>query len=189
MQRQTISAREVGVVLTAGIVLEESTYWDPAAVSKPVGFATRRNWQIVFPPWTDQSAALDFAIVRLIMNRELTPIEEQLIRWMLQHGKADARAFLPQLEKAQVTPFRCPCGCASINLSIDGLPEPSGGMHTLADFIFGTEEDLSGFFVFEQGGVLSGLEVYGFTDDSPKTLPSPHSLRPFPDAPPSSQNA
>ncbi|MGC2660871.1 MAG: hypothetical protein WA324_23190, partial [Bryobacteraceae bacterium] len=86
------------------------------------------------------------------MNRGLTLIEEQLIRWMLDHGKAEAQAFLPQLEKAQVTPFRCPCGCASINLSIDGLPEPSGGMHILADFLSGTDEKPSGIFVFKQGG-------------------------------------
>ncbi len=115
------------------------------------------------------------------MNRELTPVEEQLIRSMLDHGKAEARAFLPQLERAQVTPFRCPCGCASINLSIDGLPDPSGGMHILADFRFGTDEELSGIFVWEQGGVLAGLEVYGLAGDAPKTLPLPHSLRPLSD--------
>jgi hypothetical protein len=115
------------------------------------------------------------------MNRELTPVEEQLIRSMLDHGKAEARAFLPQLERAQVTPFRCPCGCASINLSIDGLPDPSGGMHILADFRFGTDEELSGIFVREQGGVLAGLEVYGLAGDAPKTLPLPHSLRPLSD--------
>lgn len=113
------------------------------------------------------------------MNREPTPVEEQLIRWMLDHGKTEARAFLPQLEKAQIAPFRCPCGCASINLSIDGLPEPSGGMHVLADFLFGADEELSGIFVREQGGVLAGLEVYGLAGDAPKTLPLPQSLRPF----------
>jgi hypothetical protein len=138
---------------------------------------------------TAQATALDdSAIVITIMNRELTPVEERLIRWMLDHGKAEARAFLSQLERAQVTPVRCPCGCASINLSIDGLPGPSGGMHSLADFIFGTEEELSGIFVFEQGGVLSGLEVYGFAGDAPKTLPSPHSLRSFYDEPPRCTN-
>ena len=122
------------------------------------------------------------------MNRELTPVEEQLIRWMLDHGKADAGAFLPQLEKAQVTPFRCPCGCASINFSIDGLPKPSGGMNVLADFLFGTDEELSGIFVWEQSGVLAGLEVYGLAGDAPKTLPSPDSLRPLSDETTLSQN-
>jgi hypothetical protein len=100
------------------------------------------------------------------MNRPLTPAEQQLIRWMLEHGNPDA-------------PFHCPCGCASINLSIEGLPEPSGGMHILADFLFGTDEELSGTFVWEQSGVLAGLAVYGLAGDAPKTLPSSDSLRPF----------
>jgi hypothetical protein len=113
------------------------------------------------------------------MNRQLTSAEEQLIRWMLEHGNPEARAFLPQLDKAQVTPYRCPCGCATIDLSIDGFPEPSGGLHILADFVFGTNDDLSGIFVFEKNGVLAGLEVYGLAGDAPKTLPSSGSLKPL----------
>jgi hypothetical protein len=116
------------------------------------------------------------------MNRPLTSAEEDLIRWMLEHGAPEARAFLPQLEKAQVTPWRCKCGCASINLSVEGFPSPSGGPHPIADFVFGGDEDLSGIFVFEQSGVLAGLEVYGMAGDAPKSLPSPESLRPFSDA-------
>jgi hypothetical protein len=104
---------------------------------------------------------------------------------MLENAGAEAQAFLPQLEKAQVTPFRCPCGCASINLAVDGLPDPSGELHPIADFLMGTEEDLSGVFVFEKSGVLAGLEVYGLTGDAPKTLPSTDSLRPFSAATPS----
>src|ERR1019366_6398904 len=107
---------------------------------------------------------------------------------MLEHGTMEGRAFLPQLEKARVTPFRCPCGCASISLSIDGLPEPSGGMHVLADFVFGADEELSGIFTFDQGGVLAGVEVYGLTGAAPKTLPSPNSLRPLSDEDDSSQD-
>jgi hypothetical protein len=113
------------------------------------------------------------------MNRQLTSAEEQLIRWMLEHGNHEARAFLPQLEKARVTPDRCPCGCASIDLHIDGFPVPSGGLHILADFQFGGDSDLGGIFIFEQEGVLAGLEVYGLAGDAPKTLPSSSFLRPF----------
>jgi hypothetical protein len=115
------------------------------------------------------------------VNRQLTSAEEQLFRWMLENGNPEARAFLPQLEKAQVTPNRCPCGCASIDLSIDGFPEPSGGLHILADFVFGTGDDLHGTFVFEKNGVLAGLEVYGLAGDAPKTLPSSDSLKPRPE--------
>jgi hypothetical protein len=116
------------------------------------------------------------------MNRELTATEMHLVRWMLEHGGPEAEAFLSQLEKAQVTPWRCACGCASFNLSIQGLPEPSGKYHPVADFIFGPDDDLSGIFVFELSGVLAGVEVYGLTGDAPKSLPLPESLRPFPKA-------
>lgn len=114
------------------------------------------------------------------MDRALTLAEEQLIRWMLEHGTPEARGFLSQLGKAKATSYRCRCGCATINFSIDGLPEPSGGLRVLSDFIFGTDDDLSGIFVFEQNGTLSGLEVYGLTGEAPKFLPEIESLRPIP---------
>jgi hypothetical protein len=113
------------------------------------------------------------------MDRPLTPDEEHLIRWMLEHGTPEAQAFLSQLQKAKATAWRCACGCASINLAIDGMPEPSGGLHILADFTFGKDEDLSGAFVFEKSGVLAGLEIYGLAGEAPKTLPLPASLKPF----------
>jgi hypothetical protein len=113
------------------------------------------------------------------MDRALSPNEEQLVRWMLEHGEPSARTFLPQLEKATATDWRCPCGCASVNFSIDGLPEPTGQFHIVADFIFGADDDLSGAFVFEKGGILAGLEVYGLGGDAPQMLPLPESLRPF----------
>jgi hypothetical protein len=49
----------------------------------------------------------------------------------------------------------------------------------LADFVFGEGSELSGIFVFEQAGVLAGLEVYGWTGDAPKTLPTPNLLKPL----------
>lgn len=115
-------------------------------------------------------------------NRDLTSEERTLVRWMLEHGEPDAPQFLSQLERAQVLPWRCPCGCASIDFSIDGKPKPAPGpLRPIADFVFGSSADLSGIFVYEQAGVLAGLEVYGLAGDAPKTLPSPNSLRPFAD--------
>ncbi|HEY3762445.1 MAG TPA: hypothetical protein VGN23_11925 [Verrucomicrobiae bacterium] len=113
------------------------------------------------------------------MNRPLTAAEKNLVRWMLEYGEPEARDFVPQLEKAQVMDWVCPCGCASIRFSIEGFPEPSGGLHPLADFTFGSDQDYSGIFVYEQDGVLSGVEVYGLAGDAPKVLPSPEALRPF----------
>jgi hypothetical protein len=117
-------------------------------------------------------------------HRDLTSEERHLVRWMLEHGAPDASQFLPQLERAQVLPTRCPCGCASIDFSIDGKPKPSGGLRPIADFVFGSGHEMSGVFVFEQLGVLAGLEVYGWAGDAPKTLPNPDSLRPFADETP-----
>jgi len=105
-------------------------------------------------------------------------------RWMLEHGTPEATAFLPQLELAQVTSKKCPCGCASINFQIQGHPEAPPGVHILGDFLVGEGECLSGAFIFECGGLLSGLEVYGLAGDAPKTLPTIEELRPFEQQPP-----
>lgn len=113
-------------------------------------------------------------------NRQMTQEEHDLVRWMLEHGKPEAAAFLPDVERALVTPWRCACGCASFDLIVQGLPEPARGkLHILGDFVFGSSDDLSGVFVYECAGILSGLEVYGLAGEAPKTLPSIASLKPF----------
>ena len=114
-------------------------------------------------------------------NRELTDHEKRLVQWMLEHGSPDAAAFLPQLELAEVTPWQCPCGCASISFRIQCKPHPPPGVHPIAEFVFGEEETLCGIFVYEKEGILAGLEVYGLAGDAPKFLPEPESLRPFDD--------
>lgn len=113
------------------------------------------------------------------VNRELTDNERHLVRWMLEYGSPEAVTFLPQLELAQVMPWRCPCGCASIQFRIRGKPEAQPGAHAIAMFVFDEENTLSGIFVYENDGILSGLEVYGFTGEPPKCLPEPETLRPF----------
>jgi hypothetical protein len=113
-------------------------------------------------------------------NRPLTEAERRLARWMLEQGTPEAKDFLPQLDLAEVTPWRCPCGCASINFKIKGRPEAPPGVHILADFVFGGSDDLCGVFLFESAGILKGLEVYGLAGDAPRSLPSVESLRPFP---------
>jgi hypothetical protein len=114
-----------------------------------------------------------------LKNRQLTDAERHLARWMLEHGKPEAHEFLSQLDVAEVTPWRCPCGCASINFQIEGRPLAPPGVHILADFVFGDDQNLSGIFIFEKAGILSGLEVYGLAADAPTSLPGPDSLRPL----------
>jgi hypothetical protein len=119
-------------------------------------------------------------------NRPLTPSERRLAHWMLENGSAEAAAFLSQLARAEVTSWRCPCGCASFNFRVKGMAEAPPGAHILGDFLFGTTKDLAGIFIFSSAGILSGVEVYGLAGDAPKQLPTPEELRPF-ESPPSAK--
>ncbi|PYS52145.1 MAG: hypothetical protein DMG13_16970 [Acidobacteria bacterium] len=101
-------------------------------------------------------------------NRALTERERELAEWMLRHGTAEALDYLDQLRRAQATPWKCQCGCAT--------PAPPG-VHVLGDFIFGAEGAESGAFIYSCEGVLSGLEVYGLAGEAPKQLPKPEELR------------
>ena len=112
-------------------------------------------------------------------NRPLTADEYQLIRWMLKNGAPDKKQFLTQLEIASVTPCRCPCGCASIELSIAGQDKPTGGLQALEEFMFGTDDNLNGIFVYAKNGVLAGVEVYGMAGEAARSLPRPEELRSY----------
>jgi hypothetical protein len=113
----------------------------------------------------------------LEQNRPLSAAEMSLARWMLEHGEPEAREFLEQLAVAEVTPWRCSCGCGSINLQIKGHEPAPPGVHVLADFIFGSGDESAGIFIFENGGLLSGIEVYGRAGDAPRELPREDVLR------------
>ena len=118
----------------------------------------------------------------LLETRHLTRHEQQLIKWMLEHGTNEAVLLLPQLELARVTSWRCPCGCASFNIVLDGqesLAAMNDGMRIVADFVFGPDDQPNGIFLFEKGGLLAGLEVYGLAGDAPASLPHSDALRPF----------
>lgn len=116
---------------------------------------------------------------KIAANRPLTPAEFELARTMLLRGGPEGQQFLSQLEQAEITPWRCPCGCASVNFQIKGHPEAEPGVHILGEFLCGSKDDPSGIFIFENGGLLSGIEVYGIAGDAPQTLPDPCELRTF----------
>jgi hypothetical protein len=112
-------------------------------------------------------------------DRPLTAQEQRLARWMLEHGEPGAREFLPQLDRARVV-SRCPCGCATLDLQVDGFVRPRGGvMRVLGDFVFDDGDQVSGAFIYEIQGGLAGLEVYGLSGDAPKVLPASGVLRPM----------
>jgi hypothetical protein len=61
----------------------------------------------------------------------------------------------------------------------EGESPPDCSTNQIADFVFGTEIDLAGAFLFESGGVLAGFGVYGLAGNAPTKLPKPNELRPF----------
>jgi hypothetical protein len=109
-------------------------------------------------------------------NRPLSRAERDLAQWMLENGDPGARFFLPQLDLAEVTPWRCKCGCASINFQIKGHPPAPPGVHVLGDYLIG-EDHMNGIFIFESGGILSGIELVGYAGQAPTVLPTLESLR------------
>lgn len=111
-------------------------------------------------------------------ERPLSAEELRLARWMLEHGEPEARDFLPQLARTRVV-SRCPCGCATIDLQVDGFPPPRGVERVLGDFYFEADGEVSGAFIYACDGGLAGIEVYGLSGDSPKVLPPPDVLRPM----------
>jgi hypothetical protein len=117
----------------------------------------------------------------LLEARPLTHDEQQLVKWMLEHGSDEAALLLPQLELARATSWRCPCGCASFNIVLEGQESPAetNKMNVVADFVFGPDDQPNGIFLFEKGGLLAGLEVYGLAGDAPTSLPHSSALRPF----------
>jgi hypothetical protein len=108
--------------------------------------------------------------------RPLSEAERQLSRWMLENGTAEAPEFLKQLEVAEATHWRCPCGCASFNFKVKDMPAAPPGVHILGDFVFYDGENVAGIFIYSSNGILSGLEVTGLAGDAPKTLPEPRQL-------------
>jgi len=118
---------------------------------------------------------------RLLETRELTNDEQQLIKWMLEHGSDEASLLLPKLELARATSWRCVCGCATFNIVLEGRESrfATNKMNVVADFVFGPDDQPNGIFIFEKGGLLAGLEVFGLAADAPKSLPHSSTLRPF----------
>ena len=113
------------------------------------------------------------------VDRELTPDEVALVRWLLEHGEPRAAHAISQLGKARVV-SRCGCGCASVDFSVDGV-RPSGrvGMDVVSDYWWRTPRgNLCGAFVFLRNGVLGGLDLWSIDGaETPSVLPRPGDLR------------
>lgn len=94
------------------------------------------------------------------VDRPLTADEATVVQWLLEHGDGDNREFLAQLKRARVVRL-CPCGCANIDFSIDGKRPQHFAMHVLSDYEWRNNlGHLCGAFVFEQDGLLAGLDSW-----------------------------
>jgi hypothetical protein len=92
-----------------------------------------------------------------IANRPLSEQERRLALWMLENGIPKAASFIPQLERAEATSWRCPCGCASFNFKVADEAEAPPGVNILGDFIVGERQGSFGVFIFESKGILRAL--------------------------------
>jgi hypothetical protein len=116
-------------------------------------------------------------------DRPLTSEERELVRWLLEHGslRSGSRDFLTQLDQARVV-SRCPCGCASIEFSINGQIPPVGEpLEVLSDYEWDAESGAKfGVFVFVKAGLLAGLEVWSIDGlQAADKLPKPELLKPI----------
>lgn len=114
-------------------------------------------------------------------DRPLTQAEAALVKWLLEHGTDEARALLPQLDRARVV-SRCSCGCASVDFSIDGKVAPSkSGISVVSDYRWDSPEGhLFGVFAFAREGLLSGIDLWSMDGRATaSTLPDPDQLRPI----------
>ena len=114
------------------------------------------------------------------IDRALTAEERLVVHWLLEHGDGDNEAFLAQLGQARVARL-CACGCASIDLSIDGKRPAHFAMRVLSDYQWrNTQGHLCGAFVFEQDGLLAGLDLWSIDGQStPDAMPPIESLIPY----------
>jgi hypothetical protein len=113
-------------------------------------------------------------------DRDVTPEERDLTRWLLVRSGDEGAAFLDQMDRIRVI-SRCPCGCASVDFAVEGQrPSPDAKMHVIGEHIW---QDAAGHtfgvFVFAKGGQLSGLEVWSVDGEgaTPAGLPDVGRLR------------
>jgi hypothetical protein len=123
----------------------------------------------------------DHAAISISENRPLTQEEAALVKWLLEHGTDEARALLPQLDRARVV-SRCSCGCTSVDFSIDGkVTSPKSGMSVVSDYRWNSPEGyLFGVFAYAREGLLSGIDLWSIDGRATASrLPDTNQLRPI----------
>ncbi len=93
---------------------------------------------------------------------------------LLNHADFDGRdELLAQVEVARVVGY-CGCGCASVDLAVDGSPAATSVAHPIPNeaTVLGADgEAVGGLLVFVSDGYLSMLEVYNYSIEPISPLP------------------
>jgi hypothetical protein len=116
------------------------------------------------------------------IERAITPHEDGLIRWLLDHSDADPEPFKSQLSDITVA-SKCNCGCPTIYFAYKGEPVSQGAEHIISDYLATVEDQEVGVILFRRNDYLSSLEVYSCAGiDKPFGLPEIKSIYPYEDA-------
>lgn len=116
-------------------------------------------------------------------SRVLTDHERELVRWLLAGGGDEAHALLSQVSHALVV-GRCACGCASLDLAVEGRGSPGRGEHAQVSPDFFWNEPSGGLcaiYVYASNGALAGVDTWSVDGEAtPVSLPPVVQLRPQP---------
>jgi hypothetical protein len=129
---------------------------------------TRRSFARIERAWDGSVHKREIESERDLPPRPLTAEEENLLRWILEHGSEEARSFLPQIEGMKAV-RSCICGCPTVELKVDeGAPLGDRNAHSpLCDFMGRTAKgELVGVMLFQGGGKLSCLEGYSLDGEA-----------------------
>ncbi|HVG44637.1 MAG TPA: hypothetical protein VM890_07900 [Longimicrobium sp.] len=116
-------------------------------------------------------------------SRVLTDHERELTSWLLARGGGEGEALLSQVKGARVV-GRCACGCASLDLAVEGRASPvEGEQERVSPEFFWNDESgaLCSVHVCARNGTLARVETWSAGGAAtPASLPSIRVLRPRP---------
>jgi hypothetical protein len=108
----------------------------------------------------------------MAMNRPLTSRERAILDFLLTAEFEGRGALRAQVDHACVT-GRCPCGCATVDLTIDRTVAPPAQVAERMVAEAMSRDDEYGLLLFVDDGYLSSVEIYGNAAEPPPEFPPP----------------
>jgi hypothetical protein len=106
------------------------------------------------------------------MNRPLTNPERAILDFLLTAEFEGRSALRAQADHARVT-GRCPCGCATIILTVDRTAEPPAEVSERMVAEAMSRDDEYGLLLFVDDGYLKSVEIYCNAAEPPSMFPPP----------------